>query len=78
MKLLILISMIFISTPSKAITWNEFWRPFTHNGGSYYNNYNTYNNYCYRTIYREQYIPGNRWSPGHVRSWRERVRVSCH
>ena len=32
---------------------------------------------CYRTEYREEYVPGTSSSPGHVRSWEETVEVPC-
>jgi len=78
MKLLLLLSTIFLATPSQAITWNQFWRPFNHGTGVYYYNRPYTNHTCFRDVYREQYIPGNHWSPGYVRRWTERVRVSCY
>ena len=32
---------------------------------------------CYRTEYREKYVPGTSSSPGYVRSWEETVEVTC-
>ena len=32
---------------------------------------------CYTTVYREEYIPGTRNSPGRVKSWTERKEVPC-
>ena len=78
MKLLLLVSTIFLSTPSQAITWNEFWKPFNHGSSVYYNTRTNTNHVCFRNVYREQHIPGNKWSPGHVSSWVERVTVPCH
>jgi hypothetical protein len=76
MKLLLFISMVFLPVSSQAITWEEFWSPFYHGKSSYYNRHT--NSVCYKNVYREQYIPGNKWSPGHVRSWVERVTVPCY
>lgn len=82
MRLLLLISTIFLATPSQAITWNQFWRPFNNGSGVYFYNNNYYNGYtnakCFRDVYREEYIPGNGWSYGYVRRWTERVRVPCY
>jgi len=78
MKLLLLISTIFLATPSQAITWKEFWKPFNHGSGVYYYTRPYTNNVCFRNVYREQYIPGNQWSHGYIRRWTERVSVPCY
>jgi len=74
MKILPFLAVIFLSTPSQAITWKEFWEPFTYeNRGYRYRNVE-----CFESVYREEYVPGNRWSRGYVRSWTERVRIPCY
>ena len=37
-----------------------------------------YSEQCFRQIYREEYVPGNRRRPGRVRRWTENVEVPCH
>ncbi len=32
---------------------------------------------CARSEYREEYVPGNKNSPGYVRTWNEAVQVPC-
>ena len=32
---------------------------------------------CYRSEYREEYVPGNKNSPGYVKIWNEAVQVPC-
>ena len=32
---------------------------------------------CYKTVYREEYVPGTRSNPGYVRRWTEKKRVPC-
>tara|TARA_B100000427_G_C15381867_1_gene539322 strand:- start:258 stop:659 length:402 start_codon:yes stop_codon:yes gene_type:complete len=32
---------------------------------------------CYRSEYREEYIPGNEDNPGYVRSWKETIEFPC-
>jgi len=75
MKYLLLL-LPFVSFPASAITWNQFWRPFEN--GAYYRSPVYYAPVCTEVFYREEYIPGNNWRPGHVRTWRERVRVPCY
>ena len=36
-----------------------------------------YSEQCFRQIYREEYIPGNRRRPGRVRRWTENIEVPC-
>jgi len=36
-----------------------------------------YSEQCFREVYREEYIPGTRNSPGRVRRWTENVEVPC-
>ena len=33
---------------------------------------------CYRTDYREEYIPGTERDPGYVKSWKETVEFPCN
>ena len=37
-----------------------------------------YENKCFRYEYREEYIPGNSMSPGYVKSYNEKVSISCN
>ena len=37
-----------------------------------------YENKCFRYEYKEEYIPGNSMSPGYVKSYREKVSISCN
>ena len=32
---------------------------------------------CFKTEYREEYVPGNEDSPGYVKSWKDTVEVTC-
>ena len=32
---------------------------------------------CYKTVYREEYVPGTRSNPGYVRRWTEKKMVPC-
>jgi hypothetical protein len=36
-----------------------------------------YSEQCFKQVYREEYIPGTRNSPGRVRRWTENVEVPC-
>ena len=33
---------------------------------------------CWRSVYREEYIPGSEDNPGYVRSWKETVEYPCN
>jgi len=70
--------LLLLATPAQSITWNEFWKPF--NNGTYYHRpvYHYPQRICTKYVYRETYVPGDRWNPGYVRSWRERVQVPCN
>ena len=32
---------------------------------------------CWRSVYREEYVPGTRDNPGYVTSWEEDIQVPC-
>ena len=49
---------------------NEIWRE----QASGYSRIKT----CYRTEYREEYIPGTERDPGYVKSWKETVEFPCN
>jgi|ETNvirenome_6_85_1030632.scaffolds.fasta_scaffold13245_7 hypothetical protein len=76
-----LLSLLAIATPAQAITWEEFWDPFTSDRvyvtPSYRPRYYEENEYCTRYTYREEYIPGNIHRPGYVRRYRDNYRVPC-
>lgn len=69
MKLLPFLLILFSVTPAQAITWREFWEPFR--GNTYYSYPVRRYEICRREVYREQYVPGDRWNPGYVRRWVE-------
>ncbi len=37
----------------------------------------SYSKTCYRSEYREEYVPGTEDNPGYVRSWQETVEFPC-
>jgi hypothetical protein len=75
MKFLPLLCLTFLPISAEAITWKEFWDPFTHKHVRYER---AYVPMCNRTVYREQYVPGNYWRSGYMRRWTEVVRVPCN
>jgi len=76
-KFLLLLPLTFLPLPVKAITWGEFWAPFTYDRGYYAPPVQYYEPMCRRRIYHEEYVPGDRWNPGYVRRWTEWVVVPC-
>lgn len=72
MKFLPLLFLTLLPIPVQAITWKEFWEPFRYER-PYYRNYRV----CTERVYYEEYVPGNRWRPGYVRTWSELVTVTC-
>ena len=65
MKLL-LVSLIDLSACTPAIAEQTEYDP----GGSS-------SRTCYRSEYREEYVPGTEIDPGYVKSWKETVEVPC-
>ena len=47
-----------------------------HRHGGYYGG--TYQEMCYKNVYREQYVPGSYGRPGYVRRWNDRKQVPCY
>lgn len=69
--------LVLLASPANAITWNQFWRPF--NNGSYYRSpfYYNYTPVCTQLVYHREYVPGDGYRYGYVRTWSERVQVPC-
>lgn len=67
--------LLFVPIQSQAITWNQFWKPFRHNGYYYAPQHVPY---CTRQVYREEYVHGDYWRSGYTRGWWETVRVPCY
>jgi hypothetical protein len=76
MKLLSFFILILSATPSKAITWEQFWQPL--NNGYYPNYYlRSRSVTCKRELYREEYISSDGISPGYVKRITEVERYPC-
>ena len=73
MKLLPILFLAVLPIPAQAITWGEFWAPFTYDR-PYYREYVPM---CRERIVREEYIPPTYWRSGYIRRWTEVVRVPC-
>lgn len=69
MKLLPLILAAAVLTPTAAQARHG-------HHGHYYGG--TYQEMCYKNVYREQYVPGSYGRPGYVRRWNDRKRVPCY
>ena len=80
-KLLLLVPLVFLPVQAKALTWREFWEPFTNNGPVYYYSPPVYYERpaptCDRKIEHVEYVPGDYWHSGYTRRWFEWVRVPC-
>ena len=74
MKLIPIFLLALLPIPAQAITWKEFWEPFTYER-PYYRDYTPM---CRERVIHEEYVPGNRWRSGYVRRWTEVVRVPCY
>jgi hypothetical protein len=82
MKLLLTAVLLALSpVPANAITWGEFWGPFVHEDNHRHERRHDDDSdhryrYCVKRIRREEYVPGNRWRPGYVRTWYQEVPCS--
>ena len=82
MKLLPLLLLPFLATPARAITWEEFWGPFSSDHHHHHHSYYHEESMCKRRLYNEEYVPGYYTRNGHrvggyVRRWYEWVSVPC-
>jgi len=75
MKLLPFLLLPFLSLPAQAITWKEFWEPFRTEHVYHY--HRPYIPMCNVRVHHEEYVPGNRYRSGYVRTWTEWKRVPC-
>ena len=77
MKYLLPIFLLFSSSPSQALTWEEFWKPFvesTHHHSRIRNKVET----CYKHIRYEEYVAGNSYAHGYVRHHHEKHQIPCY
>ena len=44
---------------------------------SHTSNYSSYEDKCFKRIYKEKYIPGDSLNPGYVKSWEEDISIRC-
>ena len=79
MKLLPILFLTLLPIPAQAITWEEFWAPFA-TERVYIRERPVYRRYipmCTERVWHEEYVPGNYWRSGYVRTWSELVKVPC-
>ena len=69
MKLLLLCILLSGCTPAVAA---EVWEDGSMRQSGY-----SKTRTCYRSEYREEYVPGTENDPGYVKSWKETVEVPC-
>ena len=62
MKLALVAALLLTSVP---VTAGEYQAGYSHERT------------CFRSEYREEYIPGTEDDPGYVRSWKETIEVPC-
>jgi hypothetical protein len=79
MKSLIFLSVLVIAFPVKAITWNEFWRPFRGGGYYYAPSYYSprYYSNCRREVIREEVVSGDGRIEPYVRTFKEVQYYPC-
>jgi len=82
MKFLPLLLFPFLAAPASAITWGEFWGPFSSH--HHHHDYHYHEEpMCRRRLYNEEYVPGYYTRSGHrvggyIRRWYEWVSVLCN
>lgn len=69
--------LLLFPIPSQAITWKEFWEPFNEWRPYHYPREIRVYEVCRKQVYREQYFPGDLYSPGYVKKWIETIQIPC-
>ena len=69
MKLLLLCLLLSGCTPAVAA---EVWEDGSMRQSGY-----SKSRTCYRSEYREEYVPGTERDPGYVKTWKETIEVPC-
>ena len=82
MKLLALPLLMFLATPAQAITWGEFWEPFTDDHHverevHHYHHSAPPRRRCRYKVKRERYIPGDYYHEGYTTYETEIVWRAC-
>ena len=68
--------LLSFATPLNALTWAEFWEPFVE-GSHYHSRIRNRTQTCYKIVRWEEYIPGDEWHRGYVRSRSEKHTIHC-
>ncbi len=76
MRIIFTTFVLFFSVPLQALTWSEFWEPFVEHSHNYSRIRNRTQT-CYQIIRWEEYVPGNEWTRGYVRSRSEKHTIHC-
>ncbi len=72
----LLLFVLSFATPLNALTWAEFWEPFVE-GSHYHSRIRNRTQTCYKIVRWEEYIPGDEWHRGYVRSRSEKHTIHC-
>ena len=75
----ILLASLLALTPVSALADDNFRQEIPHKNEIWREQAAGYSRTktCYRTEYREEYIPGTEQDPGYVKSWKETVEFPC-
>ena len=75
----IALAALLALTPVSAIAHPGDAIPHQHHYGENDSSQPGYSNQrsCFKTEYREEYIPGTEDSPGYVKSWKDTIEVPC-
>ena len=74
MKLALAALMLFSALPASAESIGDRSNRLAYQSQRGY----AHQNKCYRTEYREEYVPGTMKSPGYVKTYKKRVKVPCN
>ena len=78
MRLIVVLVMMLNVPSANALTWREFWEPFTEHSHTYHPRIRNKVVTCYKHIRYEEYIAGNSHSSGYVRHHHEKYKIPCY
>ena len=70
-------TFFFLHSPAFSLTWNEFLEAVSSDQYDFPSNARNKNVTCWKKVYWEEYIEGDSYTSGYVKTYRKEIEIDC-
>ncbi len=68
---------LFFTFPSFSLTWKEIFESLKNESYNFPENATNKRVTCWKKVYWEEYVEGNKIDPGYVNSFKKEIKIDC-